>query len=61
VTHQVRGLGNDHQATAGNALHNHLTEQRHIVRRLGPAHDEGRGLHATQGSTGERGGRGAAN
>jgi hypothetical protein len=54
VAHEVRGLGNDHQATAGNALHDHLIDQRKVSRRLFPAHDEGRGLHTTQRSAGDR-------
>jgi hypothetical protein len=47
VTHEVRGLGNDHQATAGNALHDDLIDQHKVSRTSGSAADAvGSQLHA---------------
>src|SRR5262249_12190176 len=45
--HEVRRLGNDHQATAGNTLHNHLIDPRKVPQGVFATHDEGGGLHAT--------------
>jgi hypothetical protein len=57
AAHEVGGLGNDHQATAGNALHDDLIDKYNVSRRLFPAHDKGGHLHATQRSAGDRGRR----
>jgi hypothetical protein len=52
--HGVGGLGNGHQAAAGNAPHDDLSHQRKISRRLFPAHDERRCLHAAKAGAGDR-------
>src|SRR6266436_4663032 len=53
VGHEVRGLGNDHQATTGNALHEHLIAQRRMPSGVFAAHDQGGALQAPKRGAGD--------